>query len=209
MTNGTHPARLAVALHDIEPATFEHCTLIRDWLSDLGVQRVTLCVIPAADHHPFFQRSPAMTEWLRERRISGDAIAQQGFVGGRGPAPRESGEHVRAGRRILQLADLEPSGYRAPSLAHVAGAWRELSRTFDWWMTAGRVRTGSVRGGGTLRVDVHPHDFDAHPMRTRTLEKTLRRAAERCRSVTYDELAAAAPATATIPADLPGVLRAP
>ena len=31
---------LAVALHDVEPATFERCALIRDWLSDLGVDRV-------------------------------------------------------------------------------------------------------------------------------------------------------------------------
>jgi predicted deacetylase len=201
--------RLAVALHDIEPATFEHCSLIREWLTDLGVERVTLCVIPAADHHPFFQRSPAMTAWLRERRAEGDAIAQQGFVGGRAPSARESVEHVRAGRRLLQLADLEPSGYRAPSLGHVVSAWRELSRTFDWWLAAGRMRTGSVRGGGTLRVDVHPHDFD-HPTRARALERTLKRAAERCRSVTYDDLAAASGgATPAIPGDLPRVLRAP
>src|SRR2546429_9467231 len=29
--------RIAVALHDIEPATFERCALIRDWLRDHGV----------------------------------------------------------------------------------------------------------------------------------------------------------------------------
>src|SRR4051812_27099259 len=136
MNNGNDP-RLAVALCDIEPATFEHVALIREWLLDLGVDRVTLCVIPAADHHPFFQRSPALTTWLAERRGEGDAVAQQGFVGGRPAGARESGEHVRAGRRLLTLAGLEPRGYRAPSLAHVFGAWRELSRTFDWWVAAG------------------------------------------------------------------------
>jgi hypothetical protein len=35
---------LAVALHDIEPATFERCALIRDWLDDHGVDRVTLVI---------------------------------------------------------------------------------------------------------------------------------------------------------------------
>jgi len=30
--------RLAVAVHDIEPATFERAALIRDWLADLGVR---------------------------------------------------------------------------------------------------------------------------------------------------------------------------
>jgi len=43
---------LAVALHDIEPATFERAALLRDWLDDLGVGRVTLLVIPARDLHP-------------------------------------------------------------------------------------------------------------------------------------------------------------
>ena len=43
---------LAVALHDIEPATFERAALLRDWLDDLGVDRVTLLVIPARDLHP-------------------------------------------------------------------------------------------------------------------------------------------------------------
>ncbi|MEA2293603.1 MAG: hypothetical protein QOE86_1242 [Solirubrobacteraceae bacterium] len=205
----SHEPRLAVALHDIEPATFEHCSLIREWLTDLGVERVTLCIIPAADHHPFFQRSPAMTEWLRERRRSGDAIAQQGFVGGRdrGPTnPRESVEHVRAGRRLLALAGLEPRGYRAPSLLNLAGAWRELSRTFDWWTAAGAIRAGSIRAGGAIRIDVHPDDFDDNPGRTRALEKTIRRAAERCRSVTYDELAASA---AAVPTEVGRVVRVP
>jgi hypothetical protein len=30
-------SRIAVALHDVEPATFERCALIRDWLADCGV----------------------------------------------------------------------------------------------------------------------------------------------------------------------------
>ena len=67
---------LAVALHDIEPATFERCALIRDWLDDHGVNRVTLLVIPARDLHPLAERSPDMVSWLIERERTGDAIAQ-------------------------------------------------------------------------------------------------------------------------------------
>jgi hypothetical protein len=59
-------ARLAVGLHGIEPATFEHCALIREWLADLGVQRVTLCV--GAD------RTPGLDAWLQDRRRHGDAV---------------------------------------------------------------------------------------------------------------------------------------
>ncbi len=182
--------RLAVALHNIEPATFEHCALIRDWLTDLGVRRVTLLVIPAADMHPFFQRSPALAEWLRERRDAGDGIAQQGFVGGRTVIGREAAEHVRAGRRLMDMADLSPGGYHAPSLGHALGARRELISSFDWWVAPGLWRAGTLlHRASTLRVDVRPQDFDRGPARIRALERTLRKEAERRRPVTFDELA--------------------
>lgn len=184
--------RLAVALHNIEPATYEHCALIRDWLFDLGVRRVTLMVIPAADHHPFFQRSPALAQWLRERRDDGDGIAQQGFVGGRPATGRDAVAHVRAGRRLMELAELEPSGYQAPSLAHAYGARRELISSFDWWMAPGLWRLGTPRRASTLRVDVRPEDFSGRASRVRALERTLRTEAARRRPVTFDELASEA-----------------
>ena len=70
---------IAVALHDVEPATFERCALIRDWLDDHGIERVTLLVIPAPDLHPFHDRRPEMVQWLAECAARGDAIAQHGF----------------------------------------------------------------------------------------------------------------------------------
>ncbi len=201
--------RLAVALHGIEPATFEHCALIRDWLSDLGVDRVTLLVIPAADDHPFFQRSPAMSQWLKERRGGGDAIAQQGFVA-RSAGLREATEHVRAGRRLMALAGLEPSGYHAPSFSHALGARRELISSFDWWIAPGLWRAGTLlHSGATLRVDVHPAAFDRRPGRTRALERTLRLQADRRRPVTYDELAACDGAAPRLRPEAPRVLRTP
>src|ERR1700676_2114050 len=78
-SRGLARGRIAVALHDIEPATFERCALIRDWLDDHGVDRVTLLVIPARDLHPLGERSPEMASWLVERRRAGDSIAQHGF----------------------------------------------------------------------------------------------------------------------------------
>jgi hypothetical protein len=47
-----HHQTIAVAVHGIEPATFERCAVIRDWLADHGVDRATLLVIPARDLHP-------------------------------------------------------------------------------------------------------------------------------------------------------------
>ncbi len=148
--------RIAVALHDIEPATYERCALIRDWLEDHGVDRVTLLVIPARDLHPLGERSPEMADWLIERRRAGDSIAQHGFrheqlrrgalsrqtlAQGRGRRAAEfvglDGDETRraldAGRRVLKLAGLEPDGFVAPAYAYTPELRELLPRRFRWW----------------------------------------------------------------------------
>jgi predicted deacetylase len=147
---------IAVALHDIEPATFERCALIRDWLDDHGVDRVTLLVIPARDLHPLHERSPEMIEWLLECRRRGDSIAQHGFQheqlrrvswSSRLPGParaRRSAEFagldgdetrraVEAGWRVLKLAGIEPDGFVAPAYAYTPALRRALRARFRWW----------------------------------------------------------------------------
>jgi hypothetical protein len=153
---GAHRARIAVALHDIEPATFQRCALIRDWLDDHGVDRVTLLVIPARDLHPVGERSPEMARWLAERSRAGDSIAQHGFqherqrcgaLSRRMPLRAErsrSGEFlgldrgearraVDAGWRVLKLAGVEPSGFVAPAYAYTPELRELLPRRFRWW----------------------------------------------------------------------------
>ncbi len=148
---------IAVALHDVEPATFERCALIRDWLNDHGVDRVTLLVIPARDLHPLGERSPEMTSWLADCRRAGDSIAQHGFQhersrrsGGLSPQAllsspaRRTGEFVgldvdetrravNAGWRVLKLAGIEPDGFVAPAYAYTPALRSELPRRFRWW----------------------------------------------------------------------------
>src|ERR1044071_9280461 len=109
---------LAIGLHGVEPATFERCAPIRDWLSDLGVDRATLFVTPAPRMRPFFQASPQLAEWLLERRERGGCGTQHGFAGGAGaefPALSRSvaREKLAAGRRLLRLAGLDPRGFVA------------------------------------------------------------------------------------------------
>jgi predicted deacetylase len=165
---------IAVALHGIEPATFERCALIRDWLEDHGVQRVTLLVIPARDLHPVGERSPAMVQWLRERRLAGDSIAQHGFHHGHPRAagspgrllararPQRNGEFVgldddetrravHAGWRVLKLAGVEPDGFVAPAYAYTAALREALTHRFRWWAGLLRVhRTGCERDRAPL-----------------------------------------------------------
>jgi hypothetical protein len=166
---------IAVALHDVEPATFERCARIRDWLDDHGVDRVTLLVIPARDLHPLGERSPEMIEWLAERRLRGDSIAQHGFqherlrrpdwtqrlrapatghqrgaefVGLDGPETRRA---VEAGWRVLKLAGVEPDGFVAPAYAYTRALRTtlttegRLSVRFRWW--AGLLRLHSALTG--------------------------------------------------------------
>ncbi|HEV2980983.1 MAG TPA: DUF2334 domain-containing protein [Solirubrobacteraceae bacterium] len=148
--------RIAVAVHDVEPATFERCALIRDWLDDHGVDRVTLLVIPARDLHPLGERSPQMASWLNERARGGDAIAQHGFHHARrrpsgfsaraalrpervrcgeflGLDELEAKRAVGAGWRVLKLAGVEPSGFVAPAYAYTQELVSALSCRFRWW----------------------------------------------------------------------------
>ena len=143
-------------MHDIEPATFERCALIRDWLNDHGVDRVTLLVIPARDLHPLGERSPDMTRWLIECCRAGDSIAQHGFQHQqlrRGAVPSrtlfgarrrraaefvgldddETRRAVDAGWRVLKLAGIEPNGFVAPAYAYTRALRQLLPRRFCWW----------------------------------------------------------------------------
>jgi predicted deacetylase len=171
--NGHARPRIAVALHDIEPATFERCALIRDWLDDHGVDRVTLLVIPARDLHPLGERSPEMAGWLLERRSAGDSIAQHGFkheqlrrhalsrhtiTHGQGRRAAEfvglNGDETRravdAGRRVLKLAGIEADGFVAPAYAYTPALREVLGTRFRWW--AGLLR---LHGAG-VATDTAP-----------------------------------------------------
>jgi predicted deacetylase len=163
--------RIAVALHDIEPATFERCALIRDWLADHGVDRVTLLVIPARDLHPLGERSPEMTSWLIERRNAGDSIAQHGFQHEqlrRGAVSRhtvlrarsrrsaefvgldrdDTRRAVDAGWRVLKLAGIEPDGFVAPAYAYTPALRNVLAARFRWWASLLRVHGLPASAGG-------------------------------------------------------------
>jgi predicted deacetylase len=154
---------VAVALHDVQPATFERSALIRDWLYDLGVEKVTLLVIPAPELHPFFQRSPELAAWLLDRRDGGDAIAMHGLQHRRTRPPHPLARPVRefqggeatefpgldeeatvacldAGRSVMEIAGVPPRGFVAPGYAYTGALREHLQDRFDWWATLFGVR---------------------------------------------------------------------
>ena len=155
---GRAGGRLAVALHDVEPATHRRCIEIREWLQAFGVDRVTLLVIPAPRMHPFPARSPELAHWLLDRQDGGDAIAQHGLHHRQtrpgplfarpvrrwqgGPAAEYAGldaeaaaESVEAGRRVLEGAGLHVRGFVAPAYAYTRALRTVLGERFDWWAT--------------------------------------------------------------------------
>lgn len=165
-------ALIAVALHDVEPATFEKAALARDWLADQGIGRTTLLVVPAPDLHPLQDRCEPLVAWLEERRRAGDAIAQHGLRDrcerppawsvrrplSRAPAPDaefagldpdETRRAVESGWRILRLAGLEPSGFVAPAFAYTAALHATLPRHFSWWAGSDRLYRRDGEGVAT------------------------------------------------------------
>jgi hypothetical protein len=121
--------KLAVALHDVEPATFDRCARIRDWLDDLGVDRMTLVVVPARG------ATPELTRWLAVRADRGDEVAQLG-------APRRAGLSRALVRRVVGAArstlrlDVHPADLDRPR--HVLALERVLR--------AARGRTAATLG---------------------------------------------------------------
>lgn len=203
--------RIAVALHDVEPATFDRCALIRDWLDDHGIDRVTLLVVPAPELHPFADSNPELAAWLAERVRIGDAVAQHGLQHRPGEFAGldadEARRALRSGRRLMHLAGVEPRGFVAPGYAYSSALVQSLRTLFDWWAThAGVQRSDGVPtrsparrlgvfasvqariAGPLLRLDVHPADLD-RPRNVRSVERILVRAGDRV-AVTYDDLAA-------------------
>ena len=162
---------LAVAIHDVEPRSYARSRDIRQWLTQRGVQRVTLLVIPAAELHPLGPRAPGLTAWLRARVASGDAVAQHGLShkatspagwprsalarlqGGAaaefpGLGPGETARRVEVGLRLLRDVELEPRGFVAPGYAYTRALRTVLADSFEWFADLRSVRTrdhGCVR----------------------------------------------------------------
>jgi predicted deacetylase len=154
--------RIAVAIHDVGPATLEECVELRRLLLERGIARATLLAIPLPGGRPFDEASPEMLEWLLERTRAGDTVAQHGCLhcqmrsgwptrqlvaraqGGRaaefvGLDAAETTRAVALGREALLSAGLEPRGFIAPAYAYTRQLRRELGRGFDWWASLWRV----------------------------------------------------------------------
>ena len=162
--------RIAVAVHDVEPATFATCCWIRDWLCERGIDRATLLVIPASRLHQFHDERPEMARWLAERRRAGDAVAQHGFqhvqnrhgppvrglvarVSGSGAGEfagldrEQTGNALEAGWKVMARAGIAPAGFVAPAYVYTPELRRRLAEGYSWWAGLWRLYARDGRGG--------------------------------------------------------------
>jgi predicted deacetylase len=173
---------LAVAIHDVVPATLPRCIEIRDWLADRGVERTTLLAVPAPSGRPIRPRSSDLASWLRARWLAGDAVAQHGFqhvqrdragIGRQWVARRQGGgaaefvglderrteEALDRGRMILNEAGINPRGFVAPGYAYTAALRRAVGRRYVWWAglltlhtATGPLRSAALCLGASTRL---------------------------------------------------------
>ena len=163
---------LAVAIHDVEPRSFQRIREIRGWLSERGIDRVTLLVIPASELHPIAPRAPELVGWLQRCTAGGDVVAQHGLAhrsvtrapwprsvlaglqGGRaaefpGLDPLDTRRRVEMGLRLLHDAQLQPAGFVAPGYAYTRALREVLAISpFRWSADLGGV---DARGAGRIR----------------------------------------------------------
>ncbi len=175
------PGVIAVAIHDVEPANFERCALIRDWLDDHGITCATLLVVPAPGLHPRSDRCGEFVDWLDERRRAGDWIARNGSP----DVAVDASGHCRhgAGLALLDVVQMRRSvelRHRSPRLAGI----RPSGRRSPWVM-----RRRAAGGATVLRLDLHPADLERR-QKVAAVEAVLRNVSGR-RAVTLAEIDAA------------------
>jgi predicted deacetylase len=136
----SHTPRIVISLHDVSPLTEGRCRRIVQELEQMGVQKLSLLVIP--DHHAKGRTvdAPALCEWLRQCAQNGHEIVTHGYFHRREKKPGENlmqrmttrvytageGEFfdagraeaaalVRRGNDELRSVGLAPRGFIAPA----------------------------------------------------------------------------------------------
>jgi predicted deacetylase len=144
------PRSLTVELHDVTPAHEAEVRAMRDALADLGIDRLTLLVVPAfrdrAGGTWDLRDHPSFADWLRGRQREGSEIVLHGLTHRAAHAPpglrnalvhrwfargceefahlsrEEAQERLRAGRSILHACGLHGDGFIAPAWLQSDGA---------------------------------------------------------------------------------------
>jgi predicted deacetylase len=126
---------VAVAIHDVSPATLDDCVAIRETLDDWRIDRATLLAIPTPGGEPLHRQCSETPAPLRARVASGDAVAQHGL------------RHARCHRRAIEALLRRACPRRAVSYDDLAAPFEENDAAGDTAATS----IGQAPGGGPRR----------------------------------------------------------
>jgi predicted deacetylase len=158
LPEGAHRG-VAVALHDVSPATLPECRELLAMLDDLGASPISLLVVPHFHYHAKFGVDDAFVAAMDARRARGDELILHGCYHLDDAAAATSvREWVE--RRVLTRSEGEFA-----ALDSAAAAWRlargvALFRACRWPL-AGFVPPAWLLGAGArAALTASPHPFD-------------------------------------------------
>jgi uncharacterized protein len=109
---------VAIAVHDVSPATWRECRELLAMLDDAGAAPISLLVIPHYHYHAFVPRDRAFVRAMDARLARGDELVLHGcFHVDDAPPPRDPGAWFA--RRVLTRSEGEFA-----ALDTRAAAWR-------------------------------------------------------------------------------------
>lgn len=169
-------ARLLISLSGVTPWTVHQAAELLADLDRRGTP-VTHLVCPRAA-----ERSPTLTEWVKDRARRGDGVLMHGYDQALIPTPRsgylrrssefatlpahEANLRLTAAARVLERIDLRVDGFAPPRWVASAGTLSAL-RGHQWPLCADAVGIYDLRTGAIVRSRVM--SMPVSPQRTEAL----------------------------------------
>ena len=151
---------VAIAVHDVAPATLRECRELLAMLDDAGASPLSLLVIPHYHYRSVALREPSFLRAMEARLARGDELVLHGlFHVDDAPAPRDARDWFE--RRLLTRREGEFA-----ALDEASSAWR-LARGIalfraQGWPLAGFVPPAWLMSGGARRALArceHPFEY--------------------------------------------------
>jgi predicted deacetylase len=153
------PRAVAIAVHDVSPATWRECRELLAMVDDAGAARVTLLVVPRNHHGAGVPGDAAIVRALDSRLARGDELALHGYFHvDDAPAPRTLPEWFA--RRVLTRSEGEFAALDTRAAAWRIGRGVALFERLGWPL-AGFVPPAWLLSDGARRAIAHcAHGFD-------------------------------------------------
>ncbi|MFI4888084.1 MAG: DUF2334 domain-containing protein [Burkholderiales bacterium] len=159
------PPAVAIAVHDVSPATWRECRELLAMLDDAGARPVSLLVIPHYHYHSQVLRDRAFVRALDARLARGDEAVLHGYfhVDDASP-PRTPGAWLA--RRMLTSSEGEFA-----ALDRHAAVWRiargvEMFRILGWPLAGFVPPAWMMSAGARAALAQCEHRFDYATIRT-------------------------------------------